>query len=104
MPTHRHPTEPEIIPPGQEPVDWPHGRPDPWASFQVYGSRRVYVRRIGPIGILLMAALIGAIAALVFVVMLGAIVLWIPVAALLVVVAVIGGLMRRYLQGRYLQR
>jgi hypothetical protein len=102
MPTHRHPTEPEIIPPGQEPRDWPRdwprGRPDPWASFHVHGTRRIYVRRIGPIGILLLAALIGTIAALVFVVMVGAFLIWIPVAILLFVAAIVGGLMRRYLQ------
>ncbi len=102
MPTHRHPTEPEIIPPGQEPTDWPPGRPerpDPWASFQVHtGSRRVYVGRIGPVGILLLAALIGTIAALVFVVLVGAFLIWIPVAILLLVAAVVGGLMRRYMR------
>jgi hypothetical protein len=100
MPSHRHPTEPEIIPPGQEPTDWPRQQPDPWASFHVYGAgtRRVYVRRIGPIGILLMAALIGTIAALVFVVMVGAFLIWVPVAVLLFVAAVVGGLMRRYMR------
>ena len=100
MPTHRRPTEPEIIPPGQEPTDWPRQKPDPWASFHVYGTgtRRIYVRRIGPVGILLLAALIGTIAALVFVVMVGAFLIWIPVAVLLFVAAIVGGLMRRYLQ------
>jgi hypothetical protein len=99
MPTHRRPTEPEIIPPGQEPTDWPRGRPDPWASFHVHGGqRRVYVGRIGPIGILLLAVLLGTIAALVFVVAVGAFLIWIPVAVLLVVAAIVGGLMRRYLQ------
>jgi hypothetical protein len=100
MPDHRRPTEPEIIPPGQEPTDWPRQQRDPWAPFHVYGTgtRRVYVRRIGPIGILLLAALIGTIAALVFVVMVGAFLIWIPVAVLLFVAAVVGGLMRRYLR------
>lgn len=98
MPLHRHPTEPEIIPPGQEPADWQRRRPDPWASFDVYGTRRVYVRRIGPIGILLLAALIGTIAALVFVVVVGAFLIWIPVAALLFIAALVGGLMRRYMR------
>ena len=100
MPTHRHPTEPEIIPPGQEPADLPRGQRDPWASFHVHGTggTRVYVRRIGPLGILLLAALIGTIAALVFVVMVGAFLIWIPVAVLLFVAAIVGGLMRRYMR------
>jgi hypothetical protein len=64
----------------------------------MYGGRRVYVRRLGPIGILLTAALIGTIAALVFVVMVGAFLIWIPVAVLLFVAAIVAGLMRRYMR------
>ena len=98
MPTHRRPTEPEIIPPGQEPADWPRRRPDPWASFDAYGTRRIYVRRIGPAGIFLIALMIGVLAALVFVVLLGAFLIWLPLAILLLVAAIVGGLMRRYLR------
>jgi hypothetical protein len=94
----RQPTEPEIIPPGQEPTDWRRERPDPWASFDVYGTRRIYMRRIGPVGIVLMALLVGTIAALVFVVAVGAFLIWIPVAVLLFVTAIVGGLMQRYLR------
>ena len=99
MPDRRQPTEPEIIPPGQEPTHWPRGQRDPWASFHVHGTgTRVYVRRIGPIGILLLAALIGTIAALIFVVLVGALLFWIPIAILLFVTAIVGALMRRYMQ------
>jgi hypothetical protein len=98
MSTRRQPTEPEIIPPGQEPADWRHGRPDPWAHFSVHGTHRIYVRRIGPIGILLLAALIGTLAALVFVMLVGAFFVAIPVAILLLVAAIVGGLMRRYMR------
>ena len=94
----RQPTEPEIIPPGQEPTDWRREHRDPWASFDVHSNRRIYVRRIGPVGIILMAALIGTIAALVFVVAVGAFLIWIPVAVLLFVAAIVAGLMRRYLR------
>jgi len=98
MSTRRQPTEPEIIPPGQEPTDWRHGRPDPWAHFSVHGTHRIYVRRIGPVGILLLAALIGTLAALVFVMLVGAFFVAVPVAILLFVAAVVGGLMRRYMR------
>jgi hypothetical protein len=98
MSTRRQPTEPEIIPPGQEPADLRHGRPDPWAHFSVHGTHRIYVRRIGPVGILLLAALIGTLAALVFVMLVGAFFVAIPVAILLVVAAIVGGLMRRYMR------
>jgi hypothetical protein len=100
MPPRRQPTEPEIIPPGQEPADLRGGRPDPWTHFSVHGTgtHRVYVRRIGPVGILLVAALIGTLAALVFVMLIGAFFIAIPVAALLLVAAIVGGLMRRFLR------
>jgi hypothetical protein len=92
----RHPIEPEILPPD-------HGRaeamrqPDPWASGNVYTTHRIYVRRIGPLGIFLAALLIGTLAAVVFVVLVGAFLIWIPVTILLFVAAVVIGLMRRYL-------
>jgi hypothetical protein len=98
MPPRRQPTEPEIIPPGQEPADWRHGHPDPWAHFGVHGTHRIYVRRIGPIGILLIGAVIGILAALVFVMLVGAFFVAIPVAILLLVAAIVGGLMRRYMR------
>ena len=98
MPTRRQPTEPEIIPPGQEPADLRNGRTDPWAHYSVHGTHRIYVGRVGPIGVLLIAALIGIIAALVFVMVVGAFFVAIPVAALLLAAAVVGGLMRRYLR------
>ncbi len=98
MPMHRHPTEPEIIPPGQEPPEWARRQPDGWASFDLHGTRRIYVRRVGPVGILLMALLVGTIAALVFVVLVGAFLIWIPVAVLLFVAAIVGSLMRRYMR------
>ncbi len=98
MPMHRRPTEPEIIPPGQEPPEWARRRPNAWVSFDLDGTRRIYVRRIGPVGILLMALLIGTIAALVFVALVGAFLIWIPVAVLLFVAAIVGSLMRRYMR------
>jgi len=98
MSTRRQPTEPEIIPPGQEPIDWRNPRRDPWAHLGVHGTHRIYVGRVGPVGILLLAALIGTIAALVFVMLIGAFFVAIPVAILLFVAAVVGGLMRRYVR------
>ena len=92
----RRPIEPEIIPPDHSRAEAMHGRPDPWSSTNVYTTHRIYVRRIGPLGIFLAALLIGTLAAVVFVVLVGAFLVWIPVTILLFVAAVIVGLMRRY--------
>jgi len=91
----RRPTEPEIIPPVQEPAEWRDNPADPWAQHNVYGTHRIYVRRIGPIGLLFIAALIGLVAALVFVTVVGTLFFMIPIIALVLIGAVIGGLMRR---------
>jgi hypothetical protein len=98
MATRGQPTEPEIIPPGQEPADWRRGGADPWARHNVYGTHRVFVGRIGPIGLLLIAVLIGLVAAFVFVTVVGALFFLIPIAALVLVGVIIGGLMRRRLR------
>lgn len=92
----RHPMEPEIIPPDHSQVGAMHGRPDPWSSTNVYTTHRIYVRRIGPVGIFLTALLIGTLAAVVFLVLLGAFLIWIPVTILLFVAALVVGLMRRH--------
>jgi hypothetical protein len=91
----QRPTEPEIIPPGQEPAEFRRNPADPWAQHNVYGTHRIYVRRVGPVGLLLIAALIGLVAAFVFVTIVGALFFIIPIAALLLIGAIIGGLMRR---------
>lgn len=98
MATRGQPTEPEIIPPGQEPADWRHGRPDPWAQHNVYGKQRIFVGRIGPIGFLSIAVLLGLVAALVFVTVVGTLFFAIPIIALVLIGAILGGVMRRYLR------
>jgi hypothetical protein len=100
MPISRQPTEPEIIPPDRtrDPRDPWRDRRGPWVSADRFATRRIYVRRVGPGGIFLFALLIGALAAVVFLILLGAFLIWIPIAMLVFVGAVAGGLMRRYLR------
>ena len=85
-------SEPEIIPPSY--VDERSaGSGQPY--FQVHGTHRVYVGKLGPLGIILLALLIAGLTAVVLVVLLGALLIWIPVVALLVAAGVISGLLRR---------
>ena len=92
MPATEKPrAEPEIIPPGD--LD---GRPmrDRY-HFDVHGgSQRIYVTRLGPFGIVVLGLLIALIAAVIPIVLLGALLIWIPVAVLFVVAAVVSGLLR----------
>jgi hypothetical protein len=88
--------EPEIIPPDHSRAGAMHGRPDPWSSTNGYTTHRIYVRRVGPVGIFLTALLIGTLAAVVFVILVGAFLIWIPVTVLLFVAALVVGLMQRH--------
>jgi hypothetical protein len=79
--------EPEIIPPG-EAASRQDGH---WSSR---GTQRVYVARLGPFSFFLIAAAIAAVAVLAMVLIVGAFLLWIPIAGLLLAVAVVSGMLR----------
>jgi len=98
----RHPNEPErpraepeIIPPERGrrvgEADWPPA----YGFTQMRGTQRVYVGRIGPLGFVLVMLIVGLLAAVLLLLLIGAALLWIPVVAVLVVVAAVSGLLRR---------
>jgi hypothetical protein len=81
--------EPEIIPPGQSPrrPAWrAHDLPD------IGGTHRIYVTRLGPFGGVLLLLAIAILAAVILLVFLGALLIWIPVIALVVIVAALSGI------------
>ena len=83
-------SEPEIIPPeGQVARSrWVDGRT--WSS----GPRRIYVAKVGPFGFILLAFAIAALVGLVLLFLLGAFVILIPLAGLLLAVAVVTSFLR----------
>jgi uncharacterized integral membrane protein len=85
-------SEPEIIPPeraGGRP-QWKGGTED---------VQRIYVARVGPFGFVLLALTIAILTAVVFVILLGAFVIAIPLAVLLLALALVGSVMRRRFRG-----
>lgn len=83
--------EPEIIPPDRSP------RRMAWRTQEYGGSggtHRIYVTRLGPFGGVLLLLVIAILAAVVLLAFLGALLIWIPVVALIVVVAALSGLLR----------
>jgi hypothetical protein len=83
-------SEPEIIPPGKQPYSGVR------VSQAARGPHRIYVTRLGPFGILLLAAAIGAIFALILVILLGFFLIWIlPLIVTLFAVAVVVAFARR---------
>ncbi|KIZ45868.1 MULTISPECIES: hypothetical protein [Rhodopseudomonas] len=86
--------EPEIIP--------PDANYDPSRSrgpFQDGFSQRIYVARMGPLGFIGLAALVGVVIAVVLVVLLGAFLLWIPIVGLLVGAGLVAGVVRHFKGG-----
>jgi hypothetical protein len=85
-------SEPEIIPPqAGTRSQW---RDAVWISVDKRGTRPIYVKRLGPFGVILLALAVGLVAAFLLVLLVGALLLWIPVVAVLVTVAIISTLMR----------
>lgn len=94
--------EPEIIPPnrgggpddrfGGRTPNWP---PQPPFGYAAHGPQRVFVGRIGPLGIALLLLAMSLFGAVFLFVLIGTALIWIPVAAVLLVVAGVVGLFRR---------
>jgi hypothetical protein len=85
--------EPEIIPP-----DRGSGRSSAWPPSHGYNQRRsqrIYVTRIGPLGFALLMLIVGLFAGVLLLALIGAALIWIPVAAVLLIIAAIAGVLRR---------
>jgi hypothetical protein len=89
--------EPEIIPPDRtnRESDWRRQgwRPGP---FTFAGeTHRIYVGRLGPLGIAVLILIVGVVVAVILLAVVGAVLLWIPILALLVAAGAIFRLLRR---------
>jgi len=88
--------EPEIIPPGaddrQSELSAGHIR----VFVDGGGIRHIHVSRLGPLGILVLALMIGVLLAMILILVLGVFLIWIPLVGLMVAAAIISGLSRAY--------
>ena len=92
--------EPEIIPPDRD-GEQPEWRYTPFRGSNWRGSpfghthttQRIYVTRLGPIGIVLILLAVAAIVAIILIAAIGAVLIWVPVIA---AVLVIGALIRLF--------
>jgi hypothetical protein len=87
----RRPAEPEIIPPGV-PL---HSGPRVWVSTGAQGTQRIYIRRVGPLGIALAALAVGTFAAVALVIVVGFAVISLIAAGLLAAAFIVAGLLRK---------
>jgi hypothetical protein len=95
-PGERPRAEPEIIPPGgddrQSEASATHIR----VFVDGGGIHHIRVSRLGPLGILVLALMIGILLAIVLILVLGAFLIWIPLVGLVVAAAIISGLLRTH--------
>lgn len=91
MPQGERPrSEPEIIPPEQA------GTRRTNAFAEAHGTERVYVARLGPIGIILVVLITAILSATALVLLLGALLIWLPLLVLFIAGAVIAAILRGY--------
>jgi hypothetical protein len=89
--------EPEIIPPDRtrQGMDWRQPAWRPYGPGEAGGSYRVYVGRVGPFGVAMLALALAILAVVTVFAIIGAVLFWIPIVALVVVVAAIFRFLRR---------
>jgi hypothetical protein len=89
--------EPEIIPPERtrQGMDWRQPAWRPYGPGQAGGSYRVYVGRVGPFGVAMLALAFAILAVVIVFAIIGAVLFWIPIVALAVVAAAIFRFLRR---------
>jgi hypothetical protein len=92
-PYERPRAEPEIIPPGHPDAD-AMGTP----SEGIFGARyggRIYVAKVGPWSLIMLAALALLVAAAVVIFLIGALLIWVPIIAVLVLAGFLFGKLRQ---------
>ena len=100
-----HRPEPEIIPPGANPAPWQdprgprlgqgQGRERVWVWSNDPRYARLRPGRSGSLGLVLVIAVLTAVGALGFFIFLGVLAIALPVIAALMIVALLGGILRR---------
>jgi hypothetical protein len=94
-PYERPRAEPEIIPPGH-----PDASRDAMGtpSEGIFGARyggRIYVAKVGPWSLIMLAALALLVAAAVVIFLIGALLIWVPIIAVLVLAGFLFGKLRQ---------
>jgi hypothetical protein len=88
--------DPEIIPPCGDDRQSRSGTARIRLFVDGDRTRDIYLARLGPLGIVLLVLIIGIVFAIMLVLVLGAFLIWIPLAGLLVMAAIIFGLLHGY--------
>lgn len=88
--------EPEIIPPDGGDRQSRSSAAGIRVFVEEGGTRHIYVARLGPLGMVVLALMIGILTAVILLLLLGAFLIWVPLLGLLVAAAITSGLLRAY--------
>ena len=89
-------SEPEIIPSDRGDQQSRSSAAGIHVFLDGHGVRHIYVTRLGPMGMVVLALMVGILFTITLVLVLGAFLIWIPLVGLLVAAAIISSLLRAY--------
>jgi hypothetical protein len=97
MPQGERPrSEPEIIPPDRAGRRTAKGTPQTRVFIDAHDTERVYVAKLGPLGIILAVLATGILAAVMLILLFATFLIWMPLVVFFIVGAIISGLLRTY--------
>ena len=97
MPQGKKPrSEPEIIPPDHAERRTAQGRPQTRVFIDAHGTERVYVAKLGPLGIILAILTTCLLSTVMLILLFGAFLIWMPLVVFFIACAIISGLLRAY--------
>lgn len=89
-------SEPEIIPPDRAGRRMEQGRPQTRVFIYAHGTERVYIARLGPLGVILSVLTTGILATVMLILLFVTFLIWVPLVVFFIAGAIIVGLLRTY--------
>lgn len=96
----RH-SEPEIIPPDHVERRTAQGTWRTRVFIDTHGTERVYVAKLGPLGIILAVLTTCILSAVMLILLFASFLIWMPLVAFFIAGAIISGLVRTYFRPRH---
>jgi hypothetical protein len=89
-------SEPEIIPPDHAGRRTAQGAPRTRAFIDAHGTERIYIARLGPLGLILAILTTGILSAVMLILLFAAFLIWLPLVIFFIAGAIIFGFLRYF--------
>ena len=97
MPQSEKPrSDPEIIPKDHADRRTAQGTPRTRLFIDAHGTERIYVTKLGPLGVILAVLTTGILSAVMLILLFATFLIWVPLVIFFIVGAIISGLLRTY--------